>query len=120
MIDIYWCIHRQCWSLRDPQRQRVVAHAPHVYLRNARFIVRESGRLRVLREQCKNVHAYVRGALVPERDLSAAHQGPQIRYNPYEMAQFQWAASGLPVQACPLIELTPNGHVYALTVRQEH
>ena len=111
--DVYWCITQDGWSIRNPKTGRVVAHVPSVAVINARFVVQEGGRQRVLRERRKNVHAYVRGqvALAIPPGMS---QGRQIRYNPYEMDHFQWADDRTRVVACPMIIFDRDGKVYAL------
>ena len=73
---------------------RVIARVPRVLLSNARFVVRESGRQRVLREQRKNVHAFVVGYLVDELgafgiDASGPDFGMRVTYNPYRSGHFE-------------------------------
>lgn len=50
------------WSIM--QDGLVVGHAGDVSLVNARFLVREAGRQRAIRENRRNVHAFVIGTLV--------------------------------------------------------
>lgn len=59
-VFVYYNLHRACWSvkaLEGEHKGRVVAHAQAVGLDGVEFKVSEAGRLRVLREQRKNVHA---------------------------------------------------------------
>ena len=65
-VSVYFNLHKKLWSVRadeGPEKGRVVAHAEHVALRNARGKVSAAGRAKVLREGRKNVHAFMRGEL---------------------------------------------------------
>ena len=65
-VSVYFNLHKRVWSVRadeGPEKGRVVAHAKHVTLRNARGKVSAAGRAKVLREGRKNVHAFMRGEL---------------------------------------------------------
>ncbi len=84
-VDVYRNLRRNCWSVR--QRGRVVAHTKRICLRHAVCKVSQAGRLRVLRDRQKNVHAFIRGhidtnAAVPDDDWIA------ITYDPYLYASF--------------------------------
>lgn len=105
IVDVYFNIRRGIWSVR--RAGKVVGHCKTLILRNAKFMVSEAGRQRVLREQCKNIHAWVRGELIEVSDPSLAEQlgipsleeqleigfparrpqgddgGCYVRYNPY-------------------------------------
>jgi hypothetical protein len=113
-VEIYWNLHRKLYSVRaleGPQKGRVIGHAREVLLDSVTFKVREGGRQRVIREQRKNVHAFVRGEIVGARwtdgedregidrwtpketndgDWLTEH-GEFITYNPYRFASFQAA-----------------------------
>lgn len=72
------------------QGGRVVGHCHSLMLQNVRFVVREGGRQRVLREQRKNVHAFVVGHIV-ESCFGADMNGTfpvHISYNPYKYGYF--------------------------------
>lgn len=73
---------------------RVVARRHRVLLSNARFVVREAGRKRVLKEKRKNVHAFVVGELVDERgifgiDANGKDLPVKVTYNPYKSDCFE-------------------------------
>lgn len=64
---------------------RVVGHPHGVLLTNAKFIVNEGGRQRVLREKRKNVHAYIQGTLRRELDEGESLRLERLaKYNPYK------------------------------------
>lgn len=90
------------WSIKDKETGLVVMHADSVAISNPRFVVNESGRQRVLKEQRKNVHAYVEGRLSavsgrPYKGRMPAVTGSRFNgssefmrasYNPYKAGHF--------------------------------
>ena len=61
-VKVYYNLHKKCYSIVSLEKEnygRVIKHENYVPLTNAQFKVSEKGRQRVLREQKKNVHAYV-------------------------------------------------------------
>jgi hypothetical protein len=100
-VRVYRNLHRGCFSVK----QGVVRfHANQVWLHNARFIVNETGRLRVLRERQKNVHAYVEGYL-SLRDGIVEFE-TTVSYNPYICGDF--VTPDGPVRSCELIRMNCN------------
>lgn len=87
VVEVYYDLHRKCYSIRDVKSNLVVAKADYVNLHLAMFNVREAGRQRVLREKVKNVHATIVGLYVDAQatDTSAMHPA---YYNPYKVATF--------------------------------
>lgn len=61
---------------------------PTLFIKEARFLVSEKGRLRVLREKRKNVHAGVRGYLTFDSTLNVRDFTQQVSYNPYKNETF--------------------------------
>lgn len=94
-----------------PRRGLVQAYANAVAVEDARFMVSEAGRQRVLRERVKNVHAHVRGATRILIDESGDVTGLQsemeslvrdglieaVGYNPYYTPTFINRATRAPV-----------------------
>lgn len=108
-VDIYYNLHRHCWSVvarEGADRGRVVTHLPRAVLAEATLVVREGGRQRVLQERRKNVHAFVRGRLLPEGTESPDGMRP-ISYNPYEAGHFTLRddAARPPVRQAALVVL---------------
>jgi hypothetical protein len=62
-VEVYYNLHKKCFSIRH--KGIVISHANTVKLADVTFVVRKAGRERVLREKKKNVHAFVRGNLLP-------------------------------------------------------
>jgi 16S rRNA G1207 methylase RsmC len=99
-VEIYRNLHKKCFSVR--KKGKVVgylhdegAHYREVelYLTDAKFVVQPGGRLRVIREQRKNVHAFVRATVT---ETGGLHREALIRkcirkitYDPYTMDTFQ-------------------------------
>jgi hypothetical protein len=79
-VRVYRNLQRNCWSVQH--KGLVVAHATFVRLKNARFIVNQSGYERFLREKRKNVHAFVCGELVSLDEPTSEFSGTEVVYNP--------------------------------------
>lgn len=93
-VRVYRNLNRNCWSVlaaEGPRRGRLIKHVTELALRDCRFVVSEAGRLRVLREKRKNVHAYVEGEWM-QRDLKRRMADwtvlGTVSYNPYARGTF--------------------------------
>ncbi len=64
------------------QNNVVVGHSQNLTLRDARFIVRESGRQRVLKTGKKNVHAFVVGTPASGFKVNRMCSITKVYYNP--------------------------------------
>lgn len=86
----------------------VVAHADELFLVNAEFIVRDSGRKRVKKSGRKNVHAWVRGeiAMLVKPEKGRMHQ---VTYNPRKNKQFVRVKTGKPITEARGVALTKQG-----------
>jgi len=93
------------------------ASARQVRLADVEFLVRESGRQRMLRDKKKNIHAYAVGHLVdwvhPEdsRDLTVV-DGRRVFYDAYRFATFVDIDSHAPVLASSDVRLDESGVTY--------
>jgi len=92
-VRVYWNFHRNLWSVQtwnnDVKGWRVHGYCDRIELLRLRFTVSLPGNQRVRKTRRKNVHAYVVGQ-VPKVGCRLKLKKPeQIRYNPYEMDQFQ-------------------------------
>lgn len=65
----------------------VIGHADKAFLQDAKFIVSETGRQRVLLEKQKSVHAYIEGYWV--KDFVVPLNGKLVWYNPYLTDSFR-------------------------------
>lgn len=66
-VEVYFNVRQRVFSVR--QNGKVIGHTHRILLENARFIVREAGRQRVITTGYKNVHAWVRGTPFPYANL---------------------------------------------------
>lgn len=90
-VDVYRNLHDECMSVmsREPSSEdygNVIGHVQSITISDASFVVRETGRLRVLEEETKNVHAVVRG--VVDLEQSVSDNPIVITYNPYKYENF--------------------------------
>lgn len=85
-VEVYRNLHNGLISIRDTKSKLVLGHCTGVQLTNALFKVSQKGRERVLREQRKNVHAFVKGRLELTLDAFPANQ--EVTYNPYKYETF--------------------------------
>ena len=135
-VRIYWNLHKGQWSIQDKKSGLVVGRQPEVFLEGAyfeptydkrgktikpKFKVRQGGRLRVLKEGNKNVHAFAEG-WYPSTWISPKHYGEEgrsVTYNPYKNDTFVYVDNGEPVGEVGSIWLTttaegrPSVRVYS-------
>lgn len=111
---IYYNLHKRCWSLKALEslepgasdlfhpavKGRVTGHADTVLATLAHTKISEAGRLRVIREQRKNVHAGIVGQSViaePRNKIITTDTTPSMSYNPYKRPDFYDRATGATV-----------------------
>ena len=83
-VEVYYNLHKNLFSVRH--KGKVIAHTYDVNIMNPTYVVRPSGRAKVLAEGRKNVHAFIRGELCEE--IFGLENGTAITYNPYKYSQF--------------------------------
>ena len=85
----------------------VAGHVTDLVLSGVTFHVSERGRQRVLRDRCKNVHAWAQGLLVAEYrpDLVAT---VDLKYNPYTDQTFVQRQTQMPVHDCQFLVVRNN------------
>ena len=86
-VRVYFNLHKKIFSVLDKKTGRVSFYAQILTLKNVKFIVKESGRKRVLKDKVKNVHAYIEGDMLNESPINL-DLPIKIRYNPYEHESF--------------------------------
>lgn len=95
-VRVYWNLHKDCYSIigwepRSSSYGRLIEDRPHreeVWLEDVKFIVQPAGRRRVLKENRKNVHAYLEGQLGVGPAPDVGEMG-FVTYNPYTMGEFR-------------------------------
>ncbi|WP_342548095.1 hypothetical protein NST69_32480 [Paenibacillus sp. FSL P2-0089] len=81
-------LYKKCFSVRHATTRRVLGYTERIVVRNVSFPIFASGRLRVLRERQKNVHAFVRGIYDEELQEMKIGKYREAYYNPYEVSAF--------------------------------
>ena len=84
-VYVYFNLHKKVWSVR--QAGSPVEHTKYIMLKDARFLVGQAGRKKVLKEKRKNVHAGVSGYVV-DRVPNVPDFCTTVSYNPYENETF--------------------------------
>lgn len=105
-VDVYFNLHRKCWSVRDRRTRRVIAHVAQIVLSDVTFRVSAAGNARVRREGKKNVHAFARGTVVSIGNLFTIEQAVPVTYNPYKYTTFVNADTERPVHSALLAGFT--------------
>lgn len=87
-VDVYRNLHKGCYSVRSRQPDdsygRVLFHLDRVLVWDAKFVVNEKGRQKVIKTKRKNVHAFVRGTYVTGKEIPRGLDPVgDITYNPY-------------------------------------
>ena len=98
-IEVYRNLHKDCFSIR--KNGRVVKHLfndEKLDMEDVKFAVQPAGRVKVLRERKKNVHAFVRGTYI-SKGLAAWQS--VASYNPYKYGHFFTSFGG---NASPIYE----------------
>jgi hypothetical protein len=112
-VFVYWNLHKGMWSVKAMEgahKGKVIARVGELALSNATFKVSRAGRERVLREQCKNVHAGVVGDLTDSRDV---HGTVRVTYNPYKYSTFVKAdAPDEPIRDAAQVKFYSDRSVY--------
>jgi hypothetical protein len=90
---VYWNLHKNIFSIQSREKDnygKVVAHKDSVVVGLPKFVVRQSGRKKVLKEKQKNVHAFVVGNVEPNMFYNFG-SGRLVIYNPYKYNNFVMA-----------------------------
>ena len=115
-IEVYRNLHKNCFSVRH--KGKVVDYLyddEQLALTNVKFVVQPAGRAKVLRENKKNVHAFVRGVYVGfigfrsgpyDRERDEMYFGKfedldfyAVSYNPYKSDKFVVKETGKPIES---------------------
>ncbi len=92
-VRVYRNLHRKCYSIQTyikGKGWRVTDYAEYLTLGHAEFVVNNSGRERVKKENKKNVHAFVTGVITCLPDPYTFYDNAnRVSYDPYEMETFE-------------------------------
>jgi hypothetical protein len=82
LVKVYRNLTKNTWSIQDAKTRKVIGYADNIKLKDAKFVVSEKTRQRVLKEGKKYVHAFVVGELVMD-DWNLFKECEVVCYNPY-------------------------------------
>lgn len=85
-VYVYKNLHNGLYSLK--QNEKVVAHGYDFFLNNVETKINEAGRLKVIKDKQKNVHAFIIGYLDNRLNYNIISKN-KISYNPYEDSHFK-------------------------------
>lgn len=99
------------FSVRDAKTKLVLGHTQSICLIAAEFIVQPGGRDRVRRERRKNIHSWVEGWIVPDKEWL---KSPRVAmYDPYKFDSFVDGMTWEPVHSSPMVIICGVGVIYA-------
>ena len=116
-VDAYRNLLKNCWSIRSRERDtygKVIDHLDSCIIVKTKFVVNPKGRERVLKEQRKNVHAFVRGDLFLKRmpgTIDSYWGWAEVSYNPYEADKFI-GRNQIPLESAQMVLLSTDGKAY--------
>ena len=98
-VAVYRNLHKNCLSIQSREREnygKIIGYCKSIFIKRSKFIVREKGRLKVLKEGRKNVHAFVVGECPDlkiwswqDRDITmGGNPTTKVFYNPYKYSTF--------------------------------
>ena len=97
-VAIYRNLRKNCLSIQSRERVdygKVIAYCKSIFVKRPKFTVREKGRLKVLEEGRKNVHAFIVGECPSLklwsslRDIKmSGNSTTKVFYNPYKYSTF--------------------------------
>ncbi len=129
-VEVYWNLHKDCWSLRNCKTGRVVYHfcagtRADVLLEDVQWVVQPAGNARVRRERRKNVHAFARGTFAGVQPMWPVSWGRspranRARYNPYKNTTFV-TNEGEPIltSRAAIFYILPEGKPCALALDRD-
>jgi len=110
MVSVFWNLHKHLWSVRN-KVGRVVMYATNFHMTNCKFVVWEGGRQRTIKQQAKEIHAFVKGDIT-DGPLKPPDDWIRVRYNPYEVSTFVTANDGKPVYSAAAVVMCADGKVF--------
>ncbi len=122
-FKIYRNLHKDCWSVqaynKDKKGWRLYAHEYCLKGINAKFLVNEKARQKVIKEKRKNVHAFIWVDEYHTIDVRYTENADTLKemgylrgkYNPYKHDSFIEERASLPLFDCPEVYLQWS-HLY--------
>ena len=109
-FKIYFNLHKRCYSVQawdqDKKGWRVFKHSFALHVKDAKMLVNETGRQRVINEKRKNVHAFIYAPFAEEYSKERTPRMKKVcSYNPYKAGYFQDKETGEPIHELPELVL---------------
>lgn len=106
-VKVYWNLHKKVFSvvaLEGDRKGKVIQYADRIELKDVSFTVSEAGRQRVIRDRCKNVHAFVIGTRL-ESSVGCHVITEAVSYNPYTRGKFYVKKTGKDISSSRWVSL---------------
>lgn len=113
-VRVYRNLHKDCWSVK--YKGIVIARPKQIQLKNAKMIVNEKGRQKVLDKKQKQVHAYIEGYWNEKsnRRPSFIQRWKEISYNPYFKPFFFFVRGKKAILNAKKVFLTSDNKVFSI------
>jgi len=98
---------RMSLQLKVGKSWKVMGHITDCIISNVIFKVSEAGRLRVIRDGCKNVHAWGEGILISQFDMGI-YASIDLGYNPYANSTFVERETENAITRCSFLVVREN------------
>ena len=108
-VFVYRNLHQKCLSVQ--QDGIVRCHTDNIVLEDAEFRVGKAGQRKVREEQRKNVHAKIKGMLVPNPQDILSMEWDTVYYNPYKTDEFTEQATKRHVKSAKFVDVEASGSI---------
>lgn len=82
-FELYRCLNRKGHVYSIKQNGLVVGHTTNITMVNCEYIINKGGKQRSIKEQTRNVHAFVRGMFFPSEIEFKSVSFGKLKDNPY-------------------------------------
>lgn len=103
-VKVYRCLVRAGHIFSVKQGGYVVGHTDELTLKNVSFKVNEKGKQRCIREQQRNVHAWVEGIIT-----NFVRCSTEVTYNPYKDCGFYLKNTGEEIKTADYLSINKEG-----------
>ena len=108
-VFVYRNLHQKCLSVQ--QDGIVRCHTDNIVLEDAEFRVGKAGQRKVREEQRKNVHAKIKGMLVPNPQDILPMGWDTVYYNPYRTDEFTEQVTKQHVKSAKFVDVEASGSI---------
>jgi len=108
-VFVYRNLHKKCLSVQ--QDGIVRCHVDNIVLEDCEFRVSKAGQRRVRDEKKKNVHAKVKGVVVPHPSDILELEWDTVYYNPYRTDEFTEQVTKRHVTGAKFVDIEASGSI---------